>query len=113
MVGGATPTFLVPSTNPGKERDGASQENHEPDDEETAGRSSASQPPVTDAEDGYVMATQPVSTPGKHGKAPLTGKGSVVKAPASGASGPSNHIPKIGKPTPGEPGNLSNEQQQQ
>jgi hypothetical protein len=48
-----------------------------------------------------------------HGKAPVTGKGQVVKAPQSGAKGPSNHIPQIGKPQPGQPGNYSSEQQQQ
>lgn len=53
-------------------------------------------------------------TPSKHGKNALTGKGSVAKTPGNaGSVGPSNHVPKIGKPTPGEPANYSSEQQQQ
>jgi hypothetical protein len=48
-----------------------------------------------------------------HGKAPVTGKGQVEKPPMSGAQGPSNHVPTVGKAQPTQPGNYSSEQQQQ
>ena len=45
--------------------------------------------------------------PTKHGKAPITGKGQMVKAPSATGVGPSNHIPQIGRPQIGEPGGPS------
>jgi hypothetical protein len=47
-----------------------------------------------------------------HGKAAVTGKGQVEKVPASGAKGPSNHVPQIGKTQPRQPDTYSSEQQQ-
>jgi hypothetical protein len=48
-----------------------------------------------------------------HGKAAVTGKGQVEKPPSSGAQGPSNHVPQIGKAQPRQPDTYSSEQQQQ
>jgi hypothetical protein len=48
-----------------------------------------------------------------HGKAPITGKGQQNKAPAGGGKGPSNHVPTVAKPQPGQKVNYSSEQQQQ
>jgi hypothetical protein len=56
------------------------------------------------------MAGQPTYTPTVHGKNAKTGKGAVSKMPQSGAAGPSNHVPQVGRPSPGE--NYSSEQQQ-
>ena len=47
-----------------------------------------------------------------HGKAPVTGKGQLEHPPVSGAKGPSNHVPQVGKAQPRQPGNYSSEQQQ-
>jgi hypothetical protein len=47
-----------------------------------------------------------------HGKNALTGKGQVEKAPTSGAKGPSNHVPTVGKPQPHQAANYSSQQQQ-
>lgn len=55
------------------------------------------------------MATQPTFKPKVSGKNAVTGKGTVSKAPQSGAMGPSNHVPKIGADPAA---NYSSEQQQ-
>ena len=56
---------------------------------------------------------RPMAKAHTHGKNAATGQGHVEKAPASGAKGPSNHTPTIGKPQPGSASNYSSEQQQQ
>jgi len=55
----------------------------------------------------------PMAKAHTHGKNAATGQGHVDKAPQSGAKGPSNHTPTIGKPQPGSASNYSSEQQQQ
>jgi hypothetical protein len=55
-----------------------------------------------------------VASASVHGKAALTGKGQKTTTPASGAKGPSNHVPQLGKAQVGKQGqgDYSAEQQQ-